>query len=916
MYPESCPVGVLIKSLKKEKRIYFSSLAQHLARSPAGKSSSVKDRFPGFPGIPQFMSTHAHIFIQVLDDAKFQEKMKKSQKGVSRADFCNVSLNNPACHHVISDEQFTKICALVEEVNGNHRLEQLQGSRLEHVASSQPSQSQSQPLAAGDLNMAPVVDERHLRTRSESNLSTTSTDIDPHRGLHLPQPSIAEQIAAMSYQLNGMQGFGQAQGLGLGQGLGHGLGQGLGLEQGYLGSDGSRPDCSSDEAIAQSMGQFGLEETTTTMASFTSTTEMGIGGDERLGGGILDPNDPPESWEQAASGKKKGKNKGRGSTEGTANGAAGAVSAGSTEMVSKDARSSLLVAREKQLAEELMGMTHGRYFEFNDTTVTPMPLRNLEKSFEGKESAYILVYRKQLDQPSSTAHPLTKVPPPAYWAEKAIEENQALKLQREQYNAQSHTAIVRFLCPGHLRFKDPLLEIDQPVVSMVPGLPKEWSHFIDLSVDLRNSLDDVKANFLKTCRAHVMGLGLLADPLEPGSDQTILSKLVISNLDKYGEGYHPSMPLGSGSNAAERGSGSIGDFISESATLLVWNGKSIGGANVHAGMTRRVTHSFLCFDCTFHLSILLLFDCNWSSIHQYPLISLSNTPSSTSLSHSQTRILQSHPIPFPTLPTFAPHSSHSSFLSPTGMAGMPLKVSFTFLRLAEQTGSFAVSVGPVDKNDPTQDPTQAQWSSEKVEEMYHRRIGTNPSLRTPSPVVVVNPASHLAALQTRKAIPLVAVAETKDVWMASTTSLTNVCTKISNSFGALLTGGASRACVHVVENTLSGNKGFNLSFDDSQAAQVTSSSDAHDATSAIANGGVTDTKGLTAVLVWSSGPLRAGSARKVQELDQRVLCSIESREFYVEDVEGRGMHAMHLAEVDAPTADADAILINLAIDAL
>ena len=225
---------------------------------------------------------------------------------------------------------------------------------------------------------------------------------------------------------------------------------------------------------------------------------------------------------------------------------------------------------------------------------------------------------------------------------------------------------------------------------------------------------------------------------------------------------------------------------------------------------------------------------------------------------------------------------------------MPLKVSFTLLRLADQAGSFAVPIMPVDKSD------QAQWSSEKVEEVYHRRAGTNPSLRIPSPAAaVVNPASHLAAIKMRTAIPAVAVAETKDVWMASTTSLSSVCTKISNSFGALLTGGASRACVHVVENTLSGNKGFNLSFDDSQAAQVTSTSEAHDATAVAATGGPSDSKGLTAVMVWSGGPLRAGSARKVQELDQRVLCSIESRDFFVEDVEGRGMHAMHLAEVCA-----------------
>ena len=596
VYPDSCPVGVLVKALKTEARagIRLPSVGRYLGRGPSAHKTSVTERFPGFPGIKPFVSKHPHIFIINVDEEEYQEQMKNASHtramGLNRQTFSTLLLKTPARHHVVSDEQFATICALADAENGNHGPQQVLGSGvgLEHVSSSQQSLSQqllsqqslsqqslsqqslsqSETLAtAVNVAPAPIVDERDRRMRSESNLSTASVEFDSRRGLHFPQPSLAEQV---SYHPDGLQwqGLGQWQGQGLGQGLG------------YLGHDvsGSRPDCSSDEAIAQTMGQLGLEATTSfdRMAT-TATTEAG--GDERLGGGgMVDPNDAPDSWEQAASGKKKGKNKGRGSSEGTAAGGGG----GSNELVTADARSQRLIAREKQLAEELMGMTYGRYFEFNDTTVTPMPLRNLEKSFEGKESAYILVYRKHLD-PSSLVLPPTKVPPPAFWAEKAIQENQSLKLQREQYNAQSHTAVVRFLCPGHLRFKDPLLEIDQPVVSVVPGMPKDWSHFIDLSVDLRNSIDEVKAYFLKTCRAHVMGLGLLADPLEPGSDQTILSKLVVSNLDKYGEGYHPSMPLGSGSNATERGAVCIGDVISESATLLVWNGKSIGGSNVHAG---------------------------------------------------------------------------------------------------------------------------------------------------------------------------------------------------------------------------------------------------------------------------------------------------------------------------------------------
>ena len=551
VYPKSCPVGVMVQALKKELRIPFCSAGNHLGgQDKGGYRKPARDCFPGFPGMRAFLSKFSHVFIQYVDEEKYEAKKKPGITSVELRDNCTtILLKNPSCHHVISDEQFTKIRAVVDEENGNHGFKQVQGTSTMQASLSQQSLSQFHPHTTIDLNMAQTGNDQGRRMRSESNLSTTSTDFDAHRGLHLPQPSFAEHVSYHSHSLPG---------------------------PGYLGPDGSLPDCSNDEAIAQTMSQMGMEATT----SFDQIS-AGVGDDERLGMTMVDPNDAPESWEQAASGKKKGKNKGRGSTEGTA-GVGGAVAAGSTGAVMNDARSERLLAREKQLAEELMGMTHGRYFEFNDTTVTPMPLRNLEKSFEGKESAYILVYRKQID-PSSMTYPSATAPPPTFWAEKALAENVSLKLQREQYNAQSHTAIVRFLCPGHLRFKDPLLEMGPPVVSVVPDMSKDWLHFIDMSVDLRHSIDEVKASFLTACRAHVVGLGLLADPLEPGSDNSILSKLVISNLDKYGEGYHPSMPLGSGSNAAERGSVSIGDVISESATLLVWNGKSIGGVNVHAG---------------------------------------------------------------------------------------------------------------------------------------------------------------------------------------------------------------------------------------------------------------------------------------------------------------------------------------------
>ena len=46
------------------------------------------------------------------------------------------------------------------------------------------------------------------------------------------------------------------------------------------------------------------------------------------------------------------------------------------------------------LTNDIVSFCFGNYFEFNDSIITPLPLSTLEKSFEGENSAYLLVYRK------------------------------------------------------------------------------------------------------------------------------------------------------------------------------------------------------------------------------------------------------------------------------------------------------------------------------------------------------------------------------------------------------------------------------------------------------------------------------------------------------------------------------------------
>lgn len=70
-------------------------------------------------------------------------------------------------------------------------------------------------------------------------------------------------------------------------------------------------------------------------------------------------------------------------------------SASSTE--SKESDSGGQTDQNRQICavtQLLLAKFHGSYFEFNDSIITPMTIRDISKAFEGRDSAYILVYRR------------------------------------------------------------------------------------------------------------------------------------------------------------------------------------------------------------------------------------------------------------------------------------------------------------------------------------------------------------------------------------------------------------------------------------------------------------------------------------------------------------------------------------------
>ena len=98
------------------------------------------------------------------------------------------------------------------------------------------------------------------------------------------------------------------------------------------------------------------------------------------------------------------------------------------------------------LSHQLLCMYHGHFFEFNDTVVTPIPLAKLKQSFEGKDCAYLLEYRRveanDVASPSSAASSrgarFVLPHPPPYWADLVARENSDLARIRIQHDLDTH----------------------------------------------------------------------------------------------------------------------------------------------------------------------------------------------------------------------------------------------------------------------------------------------------------------------------------------------------------------------------------------------------------------------------------------------------------------------------------------------
>ena len=97
----------------------------------------------------------------------------------------------------------------------------------------------------------------------------------------------------------------------------------------------------------------------------------------------------------------------------------------------EDEQNSNDVDPKELLADMLIQRCFGCFYEFNDSHVKPMSIPETKRAFEGKDSAYLLVYRKSFGINCVTkSRSVPEMPPPRFWMQKAEEINQQLSKQR------------------------------------------------------------------------------------------------------------------------------------------------------------------------------------------------------------------------------------------------------------------------------------------------------------------------------------------------------------------------------------------------------------------------------------------------------------------------------------------------------
>ncbi|XP_035023550.2 ubiquitin carboxyl-terminal hydrolase 40 isoform X1 [Hippoglossus stenolepis] len=188
------------------------------------------------------------------------------------------------------------------------------------------------------------------------------------------------------------------------------------------------------------------------------------------------------------------------------------------------------------------------WFDLNDSAVTSIRESDIEKQFQGKESAYMLFYRKtQLQRPSEALNnPQYKVP--FHLVQKAQEENIKVQEMRQKFEATNNTVELRL----HLA---PCYRLDNGALQPADKEPNEGT---TLSFDRRQTVGVLRLTIYQMQELWEGDMALtVAKSLPAGLH--LYNTLTDDNVSLYSAGIYTN------------------------SDLFVWNGREVCGAAILTG---------------------------------------------------------------------------------------------------------------------------------------------------------------------------------------------------------------------------------------------------------------------------------------------------------------------------------------------
>ncbi|KAM4697860.1 ubiquitin carboxyl-terminal hydrolase 40 [Rhinophrynus dorsalis] len=188
------------------------------------------------------------------------------------------------------------------------------------------------------------------------------------------------------------------------------------------------------------------------------------------------------------------------------------------------------------------------WFDFNDSTVRPIHEKNIEQQFQGKESAYMLFYRKcQLQRPlEAKGNPQFGVPD--YLLREMDQANMELQMKRTKFDTETNHMELHLHLSSHYRFGDGALH---PAVSHSDSV-------LEITIDQRGTIGD-----LRKIISQLVDLSLEGQVLS-------IAKTLPAGLHIFQELHDTKMDL-------------VSAGVTEGSDIFVWDGKQVGGVSVQTG---------------------------------------------------------------------------------------------------------------------------------------------------------------------------------------------------------------------------------------------------------------------------------------------------------------------------------------------